>query len=297
MSNSLYINENNTLISSVTSGITLTLGSIEGSFTVGDIVYQQDSSNTNATVVSFSSPNLVVTGANSVFSTTDNFSALLIDANTGATATVINVDAPLGIGDLSTFNVSNGSSSNVIINTNTIIIQANTSSNNFANSSTINLKESFSGGYGNVFITSSAITNVPKNGLSARRAYAQFTEYNNDYYGLPSNPTTLTMTLSVFPEIIDIIHTYSNTATPANTFEATFSPYTISLGSSTANTVATADSVKISNSSANVTVNTAGITFANSSVTFTFNPPTAAQVAAGNYFLAANGAWTLLTVP
>lgn len=297
MPNSLYIDANNTLIATAPSNITLTLGSINGSFSPGDVVYQQDSSNTNATVVSFSAPTLVVSGANSAFSTSDNLSATLVNLNSGANANIIGVNAPQGTNDLQSFNVSNGSSSNVIINTNTIIIQANTSSNNFANSSTINLQESFSGGYGNVFITSSAITNVPMNGLNSRRAYAQFTEYNNDYYGLPSNPTSLTMTLSAFPEIIDIVHTYSNTATPANTYEATFSPYTISLGSNTANIVATANSVKISNSSANVTVDTSGITFANSTVTFKFKPPTAAQVTAGNYFLAANGAWTLLTVP
>jgi hypothetical protein len=44
-------------------------------------------------------------------------------------------------------------------------------------------------------------------------------------------------------------------------------------------------------------INANGITVANSTVTFTFKPPTAAQVTAGNYFLAANGTWTLMTVP
>jgi YbbR domain-containing protein len=105
------------------------------------------------------------------------------------------------------------------------------------------------------------------------------------------------MVLSAFPELLDITHTFSNTATPSNTNALTISPYIISLKNTGANVYIDSSSVKITNSTANVTVNTSGITYANSTVTFTFKPPTAAQVTAGNYFLAANGTWTLLTVP
>jgi hypothetical protein len=78
---------------------------------------------------------------------------------------------------------------------------------------------------------------------------------------------------------------------------ATINSSSISVSNSSANLVANLTTLFIANSSANLTANSSKITFSNSTVTFSFTPPTAAQKTAGNYFLAANGVWTLLTVP
>jgi len=109
MPNFLYLDANNTTVTNTPTGVTLTLGSINGTFNPGDVVYQQDGSNTTATVVSFSSPNLVVSGANSTFSTTDNFSAPLTNGNTSATADITAIVVPPAISNLPTFNISNTS--------------------------------------------------------------------------------------------------------------------------------------------------------------------------------------------
>lgn len=149
----------------------------------------------------------------------------------------------------------------------------------------------------NVVIAANATISVPTIGLSARRAYAQFRTYDGDYYGLPSNPTTFEQNTSIYSELIDITHTWSNTAYPSNTYSVTISPISIRIGNTTVNTTINSISVRVGNTTVNTTINSTAISLSNSTVTFTVTKPTAAMVTAGNYFMAANGTWVQLTVP
>jgi hypothetical protein len=372
MPNSLYINANNTLITNSPVGVTLTLGSINGTFNPGDVVYQQDSSNTNATVVSFSAPTLVVSGANSLFSTSDNLSASLIDIDSGANASIIGIDAPPAIANLSPINlsynmlsVSGANTTNLayvttysydavnVALTNTYTNSTSTYTNTYnsvltSNSLTIgnSVLTSNSLNMGNASInnvsntTTVAITNktvavtgANTSNLSYSATYSYNTinlAFNNTYtnststytntYNVVLNSNTFTINntsnniLTLIANDVNIAFGNSSLVQSVNVNSnsvtiSTSEPNYLSSGAS-ANTRTRTLVVNPDNISGNVTIsnstisnttyfaiNANGITVANSTVSFTFIPPTAAQKASGNYFLAANGAWTQMTVP
>jgi len=149
----------------------------------------------------------------------------------------------------------------------------------------------------NAVIVANATVNIPTIGLTARCVYAQFRTYDGDYYGLPQNPTTLEQKTSIYPELIDITHTFSNTAYPSNTFSLTVSPYSINIGNTTVKTVINSTAVFVGNSTVNACVNSTTVSLSNSTVKFTMTKPTADMITAGNYFMAANSTWVQLTVP
>ena len=360
MPNSLYINANNTLITNSPVGVTLTLGSINGTFSPGDVVYQQDSSNTNATVVSFSAPTLVVSGANSLFSTSDNLSASLIDIDSGANASIIGIDAPPAIANLSPINLSYNMLSVSGANT-TNLAYVTTYSYDAVNVALTNTYTNSTSTYINTyssFLTSNSLA-IGNSTVNALAESAQLKISNTTVTVSGANTTNLAYvtTYAYDATTVALTNTYTNsTSTYTNTYNVVLNSNTFTINNTSNNiltliandvniafgnsslvqsvnvnsnsvTISTSEpnylssgasantrtrtlvvnpdnisgNVTISNSTISNTtyfaINANGITVANSTVSFTFIPPTAAQKASGNYFLAANGAWTQMTVP
>lgn len=70
---------------------------------------------------------------------------------------------------------------------------------------------------------------------------------------------------------------------------------TMMVGNSTANATQSSTQYSILNASANATYGIQSITFANSSVTFAMAMPNTTQFSGGNYYLNANGSWSIIS--
>lgn len=93
-----------------------------------------------------------------------------------------------------------------------------------------------------------------------------------------------------------IYGTYIANGVVANTAQfGTFSANVLTFFTATGSN--TTSSLYFGNSSSNVVVNATGLTFANSTVTTTIKSPTDTQSSNGQYYLNANGSWSLVSVP
>jgi hypothetical protein len=267
MTDILYRNANNTLVRNTPTDVTLTLTSINGTFNPGDTVYQQDSSNTNATVVSFSSPSLVVSSANALFSTTDAFSATLTNVNTGATAYITDTVVPPAIADLPTFNIRNTSvivsganttnlayvttyaydSVNVAL-TNTYINSTSTYTNSYISFLTSN-SLTVGNSTVNTLLTSNSLF-IGNSTVNALANSAQLKISNTNVTVSGANTTNLAYVTTYAYDVINLAftNTYTNsTGTYTNTYSSVLTSNSLNMGNASINSLSNTTSVIISN--------------------------------------------------
>ena len=285
MTDILYTNSNNTLVRNSSASMTLSLGSINGTFSPGDVVYQQDSSNTNATVVSFSSPSLVVSGANALFSTSDEFSAPLINFTSGANAYITDVVVPPAISNLPTFNISNTSvtvsganttnlayvttysygSVNVAL-TNTYINSTSTYTNSYISFLTSN-SLTIGNSTVNTLLTSNSLF-IGNSTVNALANSAQLKISNTTVTVSGANTTNLAyVTTHSYDSVnVALTNTYTNsTSTYTNTYSSVLTSNSLTIG----NSVLTSNSLNMGNASINSVSNTTAVAIINTTVTVT----------------------------
>ncbi|CAB4181328.1 hypothetical protein UFOVP1071_25 [uncultured Caudovirales phage] len=285
MTDILYRNANNTLVRNTPTDVTLTLTSINGTFSPGDIVYQQDSSNTNATVVSFSSPSLVVSSANALFSTTDAFSAPLTNFTSGANAYITDTVVPPAIADLPTFNIRNTSvivsganttnlayvttyaydSVNVAL-TNTYINSTSTYTNSYISFLTSNSLTIGNSTF-NTLLTSNSLF-IGNSTVNALANSAQLIISNTNVTVSGANTTNLAYVTTYAYDVINLAftNTYTNgTGTYTNTYSSVLTSNSLTIG----NSVLTSNSLNMGNASINSLSNTTSVIISNKVVTTT----------------------------
>ena len=289
MTEILYTNANNTLIRNTPTGVTLTLGSIDGTFSPGDVVYQQDSSNTNATVVSFATPTLVVSGANSSFSITDEFSAPLTNLTSGANAYITDTVVPPAITNLPTFNISNTTvtvsganttnlayvttysygSVNVAL-TNTYINSTSTYTNSYISFLTSN-SLTIGNSTVNTLLTSNSLF-IGNSTVNALANSAQLKISNTTVTVSGANTTNLAyVTTHSYDSVnVALTNTYTNsTSTYTNTYSSVLTSNSLNMGNASINSVSNSTSVIISNKVVTTTgANTSNLTY---SSTYSYN--------------------------
>jgi len=289
MTDILYRNANNTLLRNTPTDVTLTLTSINGTFDPGDIVYQQDSSNTNATVVSFSSPSLVVSSANALFSTTDAFSAPLTNFTSGANAYITDTVVPPAIADLPTFNISNTTvtvsganttnlayvtthsydSVNVAF-TNTYINSTSTYTNSYISFLTSN-SLTIGNSTVNTLLTSNSLF-IGNSTVNALANSAQLKISNTNVTVSGANTTNLAYVTTHSYDSVNVAftNTYTNsTSTYTNTYISVLTSNSLNMGNASINSVSNSTSVIISNKVVTTTgANTSNLAY---SSTYSYN--------------------------
>lgn len=137
----------------------------------------------------------------------------------------------------------------------------------------------------NTSVTAALATKASNTYVNAQLATKSSNGHTHTYSSLTSKPTTLS----------GFGITSLDLGTLPNTFTANSASLRIK-SSSTANTIVTPSTVAVRSATSNTSMNSFGLTLANTSVSYTLNKPSAAQVAAGNYFSGSNGTWQQITI-